>query len=157
MVGEPHHTTQLSFCSCAALLMAALAVGTLPKPEKGISLTARERRQSSPPHTLFFPSPTLISRRVCCILKVKNIKFSSAPPLIFLQHQQQLSELSIRNTVCSFFACLVFCTLYLLNFSPLILHCIFFALPPLTLKGKTFSTQCWIKTGEEWGGSSTPC
>lgn len=60
---------------------------------------------------------------LCVILKVKNIKFSSVPPLIFLQQCPTFLSSRAFDPQYRFFFC--FCTLYLLNFSLLILHCIF--------------------------------
>lgn len=102
-------------------------------------------------HHFFFSYLCLaVCSCLCVILKVKNIKFSSVPPLIFLQQCPTFLSSRALDPQYRFFCC--FCTLYLLNFSLLILHCIF--LPPLPLEGKTFSTQS-LTTSEQ--GSSTPC
>lgn len=102
-------------------------------------------------HHFFFSYLCLaVCSCLCVILKVKNIKFSSVPPLIFLQQCPTFLSSRAFDPQYRFFG---FCTLYLLNFSLLILHCIFSS--PTSPRRKNFFHTISGHLGTT--GSSTPC
>lgn len=94
-------------------------------------------------HQFFFSYLCLtVCSCLCVILKVKNIKFSST--IDFPAAVSHVPLLASFRSAIPFFFC--FCTLYLLNFCLLILHCIFSS--PTYPRRKTFSAQS-LTTSEQ--------